>query len=254
MFSPIDFLFYPDKLSPDYQFNFDEIGRELLDYEEVMIEVEESIFLSALHFTHKDRNKSKGCILYFHGNAGSLADWGYIVGDFVAYPYDFFIVDYRGFGRSGGVIKNEAQFFADAQKCYDYIATKYNTKDIVLFGRSIGTGAASYLAAHNPAKLLLLETPFYSLLEIAKEKFPFLPVSILLKTIKMENHKYLSKVNYPIHIIHGTKDEVVPYASGKRLADEMPGKVRFYKIENGRHNNLSAFSEYHEILGEILKD
>lgn len=236
-------LLYPEKLPQNYAFPFG------YPFEELFLKVDEKTVLNALYFEHQSHDK-QGVVLYLHGNAGSLAGWGDVAGDFVGLGYDVLVVDYRGFGKSTGQLYSENDLFADAQFCYNYLANKHNTNEIVIYGRSLGTGPASYLAANNDAKQLILETPFYSLLEIIQQIFPFIPHSVSLR-FKLVNISYLEKANLPIHIFHGTADKVVPYDSGKKLAQAIH-QAELTTIEGGNHHNLRMYPQYQLTLGQLL--
>ena len=237
-------IFFPQKLPLNYQFTFQN------QFEEVFLENKEmgGAQIHALHFFSP---QPKGVILYFHGNAGSLAGWGEVGRAFTNLGYDILIPDYRGYGKSNGKI-SQAALFSDARLCYDYLKEKYPAEDIIIFGRSIGTGVASHLASQVPARFLILETPFYSLSQIAKSYFPFLPVNLLIR-YPLASHKYLQSVETPIYIFHGLKDEIVSYASGKRLEESLKGKnVEMITIPHGNHNNLAQFEKYWEGMKRIL--
>ena len=122
------------------------------DFEERYFQVDEQTTIHALHFYAKN---PKGVILYFHGNAGSLKDWGHVAPDFVKLGYDVLISDFRTYGKSTGELTEEA-FYQDAQMLYDFLKTKHQTDKIIIYGRSLGTGVAVDLASKNPAQQLSL--------------------------------------------------------------------------------------------------
>ena len=168
------------------------------------------------------RKNPKGVMLYFHGNAGDLSRWGTIAEYFVAKHYDVLVMDYRTYGKSTGKL-SEQTFYDDAQFCYDYLLKSYSENEITIYGRSLGTGISTFLASKNKPKQLILETPYYSILDVAKQRFPIFPVSSLLK-YKFPSHEFIKKVNCPITIFHGTEDAVVPYTSAEKLKAVVPDK------------------------------
>ncbi|WP_461598906.1 alpha/beta hydrolase [Winogradskyella sp.] len=234
-------MFLPTTLEQNYQYQFDQ------PFEELFFKTEEDAIINALHF--KTENP-KGVILYFHGNAGDLSRWGIITEYFVERSYDVLVMDYRTYGKSSGKLSEEA-FYNDAQYCYDYLLKDYSENEITLYGRSLGTGIASYLASENTPKQLILETPYYSIEDIANHRFPFFPVKQLLK-YRFPSYQYLKKTNCPITIIHGTEDNVVPYSSAKKLSELEINHLDFITIKNGNHNNLVEFAEYHSAIAEVL--
>jgi pimeloyl-ACP methyl ester carboxylesterase len=235
-------MFFPTTLEQDFKYQFD------YPFEELFLKPETDVTINAIHF--KTENP-KGVILYFHGNAGDLSRWGNITTYFVEKNYDVLVMDYRTFGKSTGKL-TESAFYKDAQFCYEYLLKHYSEKDITLYGRSLGTGIASYLASKNKSKQLILETPYYSILDVAKHRFPIFPVRQLLK-YHFPTFQYLPKVNCPITIIHGTEDGVVPYTSAKKLENLKLENLNFVTIKGGGHNDLINYETYHSTIYECLK-
>ncbi|MCA9748617.1 MAG: alpha/beta hydrolase, partial [Romboutsia sp.] len=146
--------------------------------------------------------------LYMHGNAGSLRDWGWIYKDFVARGYDILLIDYRTYGKSTGKL-SEKNMHSDVTFIYDELKKDYQENQIIIYGRSIGTGMATHIASIRKPKGLVLETPYYSIIDIAKRIVPFLFLEPLLK-YKFKSFKFLKTVECPIYFLHGTNDNVVP--------------------------------------------
>ena len=236
-------LFLPTFLEQDYVYEFSE------NFEEVFLKTKDEAFINAIHFKVPN---PKGVILYFHGNAGDLSRWGLIAEYFVQQQYDVFIMDYRTYGKSTGALSEQA-LYDDAQLCYDYLLEQYSDQDIILYGRSLGTGIATYVASHNNPKKLILETPYYSMLDVAQHRFPMFPLKHLLK-YQLPTFEFIKKVTCPIIIFHGTDDNVVPFKSGKKLLDELPkSQAQFIQIDGGNHNNLIEFDAYRSGIETILK-
>ncbi|MEX0315850.1 MAG: alpha/beta hydrolase [Allomuricauda sp.] len=236
-------IFLPTTLPSDYSFSFDR------KFDEVFLETPDGASLNALHFYSEN---PKGLILYFHGNAGDLSRWGEIVVPFTNFGYDALVMDYRTYGKSTGVLSEEA-LHEDAQRFYDYALEKCPENQIVVYGRSLGASIATKVASKNNPQKLILETPFYSLLDVAKERFPWLPLTQILK-YKFSSFDYIQNVKAPIRIFHGTSDNVVSYESGKKLFDTIPhSDKKFFTIENGEHNNLATFESYQKAIQKELK-
>ncbi|WP_296384986.1 alpha/beta hydrolase [Winogradskyella sp.] len=234
-------LFLPTTLEQDYQYQFD------YPFEELFLKTDDDAVINALHFKV---DNPKGAILYFHGNAGDLSRWGNITEYFAAMQYDVLVMDYRTYGKSKGKL-SEQGFYKDAQYCYDYLLKQYSENQITLYGRSLGTGIASYVASKNNPKQLILETPYHSILDVAKQRFPIFPVKQLLR-YHFPTFKNLPKTLCHITIIHGTDDNLVPYTSGKKLSELGLDNLNFITIEGGDHNNLIEFKDYHKIIKTIL--
>ena len=235
-------LFLPTTLEQDYQYQF------AYPFEELFLETSDDAIINALHFKAEH---PKGVILYFHGNAGDLSRWGKVTEYFVNKNYDVMVMDYRTYGKSKGSL-SEAAFYNDAQYCYNYLLNQYQETQIIVYGRSLGTGIASYIASENQPHQLVLETPYYSILDVAKQRFPVFPVKQLLK-YHFPTFTYLPKVICPIAIIHGTDDSIVPYSSGKKLSELGLDNLEFITIKDGNHNNLIEFDAYHKMIKTVLK-
>lgn len=235
-------MFLPTFLAQDYQYQFN------FPFEELFFKTEEDAIINALHFKAEN---PKGVILYFHGNAGDLSRWGTIVEYFVAKNYDVLVMDYRTYGKSTGTL-SEAAFYHDAQFCYDYLKERYEESEITIYGRSLGTGIATYIASRNQPKQLILETPYYSMVDVAKRRFPIVPVKQLMR-YELPNHKYIKLVKCPITMFHGTDDKVIPLESAEKLFRSLSNdKVNFTVIEDGNHNNLIDFEAYHNVVDKVL--
>lgn len=236
-------IFLPSKLPANYSFSFDE------PFEEFYLTTDDGAKLNALHFKRKDPN---GVILYFHGNAGDLARWGEVAQYFVQFNYDVVVMDYRTYGKSTGNL-SEFALLSDAQLFYQYAASHYKEEEIIVYGRSLGTAMASYLVSKHTPSLLILETPFYSLLDVAQDRFPILPLNYLLK-YQFKSYQYLKTAKCPIVILHGDQDGVVPIQSSEKLFHSLKGKdVKYISIEGGEHNNLSAFQSYRDAIDSLLR-
>jgi len=233
-------IFFPEKLAPNYTYSFEG------NFKEVNFETGAGISINALHFK---ADTTKGLVLYFHGNAGSLASWGGVAADFTPHGYDVLIMDFRGYGESTGKIQNEEGLHHDAEFIYKEMLKEYKEENIIVYGRSIGTGMASKLAAAHAPKQLVLETPYFNFPDLVKNIYPFVP-GFLVK-YKLANDTHIPEVKCRVSLIHGTKDEIVPYDHSVRLAP-LAKDIRFYTIDGGIHNNLSGFEEFHNALKKIL--
>lgn len=235
------FIYRPIKLKSDFIYAFEST------FEELMFKTDNGGTVNALWF----RQKNRPVIFYCHGNSSNLSRWGHLHRYFDELGYDLFIWDYRGFGKSKGV-RTEENFHKDAKVLYDFIASHYSARQIVVFGRSMGCGIASKLAAENPCRLLILETPFYSIRNLFKTYYPFLPTTLFTFKYKFKNQESLPFVECPVHVFHGTKDVVIPLRCAARLKPLLEDPSRFYIIQDGKHKNLGDFQEYQEIMVRIL--
>ena len=205
--------------------------------DEVDIKVEDDIFLNCLHIKE---NNPKGLILYLHGNRGMIRRSIGQTRTMRELGYDVFLPDYRGYGKSGGVLKSEKQMLEDMDIVMQHLLKTYQAKDMIVIGFSMGSGMASYLATKYPVKSLLLVAPFCSLVDLKNKYLPIIPNFIM--KYKFRNDRFLEKVNCNVHIVHGTKDELIPVKGSVKLKDMHPKKVSLY-LEDGHSHRSIIFSD-----------
>ncbi len=234
-------IFHPNKLDRAYKYSSE------LEHEEVFLSTGDGNEINGLFFPDSSNN----VILYFHGNAGSLDSWQYVYNDFRSLGLNFFIIDYRGFGKSTGKISEEG-LYIDAQTAYNYLLERgFKQEHIIIYGRSIGTGVAVDLASRNASGALILESPFTNLKKLVSGLYPYLLPSLFLK-YEFNNIGKINKINTPLLIIHGKRDNVIPFKHGLELYQRYQGEKVFLPIENGQHNNLNDFPEFREGVGGFL--
>lgn len=234
-------IFNPSTLSKDFKFNFKQ------DFEEVYLKAQDGTSLHSVLFKSKAK---KGVILFLHGNGKTIEHWGLGADFYIEQGYDIFYLDYRGYGKSEGKITSEKQFVADAQLAYDYLKDKYDEKDIILSGTSMGTGLATQLASKNKAKLLLLNAPYSSLEAIILES-SFLVPSFIIK-YKLKTDEAIKKVNCPIVIFHGNNDETIPHQHSLRLQKANP-KLTLHILDGFGHNNIPESKKFEKEMKKLLK-
>ncbi|MFN0200817.1 MAG: alpha/beta hydrolase [Bacteroidia bacterium] len=236
------FFFQPEKLPHHFVFDF------AIPFEEKFFYPEgQSAVINALHFTVQN---PKGVVLYFKGNTRSIKGWAKFARDFTNKGYDVMMFDYRGFGKSRGV-RTEETMYADAQMVYDALKKQYKEEEIVIYGRSMGSGFATRIAADNQPRLLILDAPYYSFLHLMRRYMPLLPIKRILK-YKIHTDRFIENVNCPIHVFHGTQDMVIPFSAGMRLVRKVGNQARLISIRGGGHNDLRNYPKYHEYLFDIL--
>ncbi len=235
-------IFAPEPLPPDYRFSFP------LRFDEVTWEVD-GARLHALHFRV---DQPIGAVLYLHGNAGSVRGWGAVADLFVALGYEVLIPDYRGYGKSTGRIAGERMLHDDARTAYRYLAARFAEEQIVVYGRSLGSGLAVPLAAEQRPRLLILETPYVSLHELARQQFPVVPPFLLRYPLRTDQR--IGKVTCPIHLVHGTADEVIPYSASERLLPLIRAEHTLWSIPGGHHNDLASFAAYQAAVAQMLSE
>ena len=177
-------------------------------------------------------------ILYFHGNAGNLMGRSDRFEKF-ATQFGVLAISYRGYAKSKGEPSQDG-FYQDAESAYEFLKAKnILSKDIILFGESIGSAVAVNLASKHDFGALILEAPFSSIMSIAQETYWFLPVSLILKD-RFEVDKVASKVTAPVLIMHANKDYIVPFEEGKKLYELFNSRKKFIAIDGDFHIALTG--------------
>lgn len=231
-------IFHPDKLGEDYVFS---------EGEEVELPVSEGISLNCLWM--KEPN-SRGVILYLHGNRGSNRRCYHQAQTMAGDGYDIFMPDYRGFGKSDGEIVSEEQLFGDVQAAYDFLKKHYEENQIVVVGYSIGSGMASHVASQNRPQQLVLLAPYTSVTDLKDSRAPFLP-DFLLK-YPLCSVDYLKNVSFPVTLLHGEFDEVIPFSCSERLQALNPKLFKLVKIPEG-HRGVVFSSIFQNTVRDLLK-
>ena len=241
------FIFLPKDLDEDYTYSFPSLASNVT-FEELFINTEDGARLNALHFKVE---KPRGVVLYFHGNAHNLSKWGVIASQFTQHDYNVLMMDYRGYGKSTGK-RTEENMYQDAQAFYNKAKELYPESQIVVYGRSLGSTFATYVASKNKPRKLILESPFYSLTDVVKTRYPFLPAEKLLK-YNFNTGVYASNVKTRTIVIHGTQDDIVPFSSGEKLFMVFPENTRvLIKVTGGKHNDLVKYQEFYVALNAEL--
>lgn len=236
------FIFKPEKLKQDFRFQYD------IPFTEHFYDIAPGVRINGLHFY---RENSKGLILYFHGNTRSIKGWAKYAKDFYRYGYDVLLVDYRGFGKSTGK-RSEKDMLEDMQFVYNKLKEEYSEDQLIVYGRSIGSGFATKIASDNNPCYLILDAPYYSFRKVVERFLPILPVRVVLR-YHLRTDKWITNVKCHTYILHGTRDWLIPIKHSETLRKLNPGKITLIRIPGGRHNNLPSFDEYHNFIRDILK-
>jgi len=232
------FIFKPEKLSQKNKLSFEIPHEEMSIYSNG---AKLSCVLCAVP-------KSKGLIFFLHGNTGNLNDQEVPAKFYNSLGFDFFTFDYRGFGKSTGEITSEDQFLSDIDRVYQQMKKKYSEKKITVIGYSLGTCPAAYITSKNHPDKLVLIAPYYSMSEMAIKEYKIIP-TFLLK-YKFDTYKYVQKIKNEILLIHGTKDETLPYEGSVSLSKLLSEDDEFLTVKGQGHNN---FEENKIFSNKVIK-
>lgn len=175
-------------------------------------------------------------IVYYKGNSGSFTEEHERYAQFVADGYGFLAFDYRGFPASPGAISQD-NIIADALAAYDWAAAHHDV--ILIWGRSLGSGPATYVASQRDAAALLLETPFLSAVTVAAERYPFLPVGLVMQD-QFPSNLWIADVAEPVFVAHGTADTTIGVSNGERLYGLAPNPQTLWIVPGAGHSDLWA--------------
>jgi len=244
------FLFHPTP------YQADQWQEPNFKYREVWLTTSDKVKINAWYL---EAEKPVAFVLFSHGNAGNLSDWGYAAEQLrTRFHVSVLIYDYRGFGKSEGK-PSVPGILKDAQAARDWLCKENSLKpkDLIYQGRSLGGAVAVQLAAENGGKGLVVESSFSSLPAIAKEKLPFVPANAIIR-YKLDSTEAIKKYNGPYLQCHGTADSVIPYQQGTDLFKVSPGKdKKFVKLERHDHNDplpenyLKELGTFYNRIGKL---
>ena len=187
------------------------------NYEEIFIKVNDEIKLKSW-IINKDLKNFK-TLVFFHGNAGDLSNRIYKLNELDKLNINILLISWRGFSGNEGY-PTEKNLYEDAEAAIKWLnKKKVSNSQIILYGESLGTGVAVEIASKNNFNSIILESPFTSIENSAKIYYPYLPVSFLLKD-RYDSISKIKKINSPILIMHGRKDDIVPFFMGKKLFEK----------------------------------
>ena len=201
--------------------------------------------------------ESRTTLLWLHGNAGNISHRVDNIAMLVRNTgLGVFIIDYRGYGRSEGK-PSEKGLYMDAEAAFEHMTSDLGLdpeEDIVLFGRSLGVGVAVEMATRHRVRSVVVESGFTSVREMSKSSGMGV-LSILLLPLIDARYDSLSKIESalsPVMVIHGDRDEMVPFEMAEKLFAAASEPKRFYPIPGASHNDTYVVGG--EAYFEALRD
>lgn len=194
---------------------------------------------------------NRAAVLYFGGNSEDVlvtVDAAKKIG-----ARKLLVTNYRGYGRSAGR-PGQTALFADALAVYDYAVTQAGVApaDIVVMGRSLGSGVATWVAANRPVSGAILITPYDSILSVAAHHYSVFPVRMLLRH-RFPSQQLAAQVTAPVLIIAAERDTVIPPIHAQRLAAAWAGPRQIHVLPGMEHNNLQLHPTYYPLLSQFLQ-
>jgi fermentation-respiration switch protein FrsA (DUF1100 family) len=215
-----------------------------MDYQDVFIETADEVTVHGWFVA----GRSSQVLLFFHGNAGNISHRLDSIRQFVDLGLSVLIIDYRGYGQSGGRT-TERGIYRDTDAAWRYLTEDrgISASDIVIFGRSLGASAASWLAAHHQPRALIVESSFTSVPDIAQELYPWLPARWLSR-FSHATRDYVRDVRCPVLVAHSRDDEIIPFHHGEAIF-AAANEPRTLLALRGTHNDAFLRDERTYIEG-----
>ncbi len=203
-----------------------------MEYEDISIETADGIVLHGWFVG----GRSSQVLLFFHGNAGNISHRLESIRQFHDLGLSVLIIDYRGFGQSGGN-SSEKGLYQDAEAAWRHLTEDraYAANDIIIFGRSLGGSVASWLATQHQPRALVVESSFTSVPDVAADLYPWLPVRQLSR-FSHATRDYVRDVHSPLLVIHSRDDEIIPFHHGESIF-AAANEPRTFLALRGSHND-----------------
>jgi len=251
------YLFYPRVESFFIYFpqsSFDFHPEEFrLQYKEAFFDTEDGELLHGWFFPAE---KDSPVILHFHGNAGNISHRLDLIQPLLRKGFSVFLFDYRGFGKSSGR-PSETGLYRDGIAAWAYLVEKEKIapERIVLHGHSIGAAVAIEVALQKKVRGLVIESAFTSTKDMAKTLALFALVSPVLPA-HYNNLEKISRVPFPMLIIHGERDEIVPFSMGQKLFESAAEPKFLYPVKDAGHNDVLIVGgeKYFKVFAEFARN
>ncbi|MES0826010.1 alpha/beta hydrolase [Ruegeria sp. SCP11] len=218
----------------------------MADVEVVSLTMSDGVLLTA--WSAPPATEGAPTVLFFHGQSGNLGDRADRMREILNSGYGLLAPSYRGFPGSEGE-PSEMALISDGVEMFDRLDVEGT--DVVLHGQSLGTGIAAAVAEQRPnAQLLVLEAPFTATVDVASERYPLLPVSLLMKD-QFATRDVIDEITVPTLIFHGTDDETIPLHHGEALAAMSGGSAKLHVVPEGTHNDLWSHGLWDEVQATL---
>jgi len=226
LFQP-KFVYFPQS---EIDFTPDMAG---LAYEDIYFKTADDIELNGWFIPAEGARKT---LLFFHGNGGNISHRLDSLNILHGLGLSVFIIDYRGYGQSQGTTSEQGTY-RDAEAAWRFLTETRGLadKDIIIFGRSMGAAIATWLASQHTPNMLILESSFTSIADMAKHYYPYLPTQLLTR-IKYATIDRIENIQCPVLISHSQTDEIVPFEFGRALFEKAQTPKVFLELKGG-HND-----------------
>ncbi len=247
-FNQDDLLFHPQ---PTTQTEVAEILKNYPDFDTLSFVMKDGN--RTCGFISKDTIKEKlPLVLYFGGNAEEVSH----LADYQKYfPNTIMVLmNYRSFGLSQGTI-SEQTMFSDALEAYDILITnpEIDANNVIVIGRSIGTGVATYVSSQRKTTATVLITPYENMIDVAFEKYPFVPISLLIKH-RFESDTYAPNIASPMLALISKNDQIIPKHHAYKLVEAWKGKTEVLEVDENHNSIMSNETVWERIEGFVREN
>jgi len=216
----------------------------LKDVKKISFKVADGVVLDGIY--KKSTKQNVPLIIYFGGNADDATRIVLHVKGLT--DFDLVTFNYRGFVNSGGK-PSEKAIFSDALKIFD----KYGkNREVIVIGRSLGTGTATYVASKRDIKGLILITPYDSIASIGQKLYPYFPIALLSKH-KFESVKYMKNVKEPVCLIEVKGDTKIPKYHFDKLKEVVPNLALHEVLENTTHGDVLTHPDFEKTIRKMIE-
>jgi fermentation-respiration switch protein FrsA (DUF1100 family) len=234
-------LFRPDPARP-------ELGElALLGVREVALTTRDGLTLLSWY---RPPQPDRPVVLYLHGNGGHIGYRAERVRRLAAAGCGALMLEYRGYGGNPGA-PSERGFYADADAAMAFLDGRgIAPQRVVVWGESLGSAVAVYLAARRRLAAVVLEAPFTSVAAVARRHYPFVPTSTLVRD-RFDALSRIDRVDSPLLVLHGGRDAIVPIRFGLALLARAPGPKEGWFEPRAGHQDLARFGALEAALAFI---
>jgi fermentation-respiration switch protein FrsA (DUF1100 family) len=194
-------------------------------------------------------------MIWFHGNAGNLSDRGGTASEFAARGISVLLFDYRGYGRSEGR-PTEHGLYEDSLAAFDFAVSELQAdrRRIVLYGESLGGPYAAHVAARRGGCCVIVENTFPSLVAMARVLYPYAPFAFFVSR-SLRTADYLNEAKLPVLVMHGRRDQVIPFRLGEELYRELRVPKEMLVSEQSGHSEIPVMesARYYDTVGSFIR-
>lgn len=238
------FLFHPEVIPADQPLQIAQ------PHEEMRMRITDDRVVHITRFPVADSIR-QGVVLYFHGNRGNVERHASQADLFLPHNWEVWMPDYPGYGKSTGE-RSEETMKEEAELLFKLARSRFAADSIIIYGRSMGSGPATWLASRVDCRRLVLESAFTSIPALMRN-YAFLYPTEWMANYQFDNAERLPEVDAPVTIFHGTDDHTVGIKHARRLAGTRQTQTTLIEIDGAGHNNMREFPGFVDAVGELLK-